>query len=243
MVGMVGVGARGSILLAGGMIQSTYHFCMRYLSLQDPEAVADYIESVIELVPERSRQEYEALQAKVLSGAALDPEELAQKIQTLGLLVWVPKRAVSLYTKTLEGAAEEWRKLDESLRPATSFLLSRIRRNTGAMTVEEAVLSGDGEYGLYEEQRDEIEALLAEIAIELWQEQQPKLTAQVKEAQEELDAIRKRLMVFKRSLERIEDKKEKEAAEAKLEAYEEQIFFLGEMVPLEVLDQELGVEL
>lgn len=216
---------------------------MRYLSLRDSDAIADFIESVVEYLPEKERAEYEALEQLVLEKRPVDPGGLQAQLLELGVRTWVPRLAVDLYTKTMTGAAREWQKLEESLRPATLFLITRVRRNTSVMTLEEALRTGEAEYALHEEQRVEIQLLQLEIRIELWLEDQEALAPFMREAQEELEAIQKRLQVFRLSLDRLEASKERDERLAKGEELEERLFILGEAIPVDLLDQELGVPL
>ncbi len=214
---------------------------MRYLSVRDPEVIADFVESVIEYLPREERGEYEALEQMVLEEQPMDPVGLQKQILSLGVHTWVPRRAVDLYTKTIPGAAREWRKLEESLRPATLFLISRVRRNTSAMTLEEALRTGEAEYALDEEERVEIQLLQLEIRIELWLEEQDALKPFVREAQGELEAIQKRLHVFRGQVERLLESRERDEQLAKLEDIEERLFLLAEVISIDLLDQDLGV--
>lgn len=216
---------------------------MRYLSLRDPEAIADFIESVVEYLPAEERSTYEALEQMVLEKQPMDPLGLQEQIMALGVQTWVPRRAVDLYTKTMPGAAREWQKFEESLRPATLFLIARVRRNTSAMTLEEALRTGEADYALDEDERVEIELLQLEIRIELWLEDQEKLASFIREAQEELEAIQKRLNVFRAYLKRLLDSKERDELLAKFEDIEERLFLLNEVIPVDLLDREFGVDL
>lgn len=214
---------------------------MRYLSLNDPEGIADFMESVIEYLPRKERADYEALEQMVLEKQPMDPLGLQEQLMALGVHTWVPRRAVDLYTKTMPGAAREWQKLEESLRPTTLFLVSRVRRNTSAMTIEEALRTGEAEYAFDEEERVEIQLLQLEIRIELWLEDQDALKPFVREAQEELEAIQQKMQSFRVQVKRLADSKERDELLAKQEEVEERLFLLTETIPLELLDQELGV--
>lgn len=212
---------------------------MRYLSLRDPEAIADFIESVIEYLPVADRAVYESLERSMIENLPVEPQEVQAQLLRLGMETWVPRRAVDLYTKTIEGAAREWQKLEESLRPATLFLISRVRRNTSAMTLEEALRTGEAEYALDDDQRVEIQLLQLEIRIELWLEDQERLTPFIREAEEEFEAIRERLRAAQAGVERLEDRQRRTEAEARLEDVTERLFFLAEAIPVDLLDQEL----
>lgn len=212
---------------------------MRYLSLRDPEAIADFIESVIEYLPEKERGEYETLEKAILAQEPVDPQELQARILALGKRTWIPRRAVDLYTKTILGARREWQKLEESLRPATLFLISRVRRNTSAMTLEEALRTGEADYALDDDERVEIQLLQLEIRIELWLEDQSELSSFLTDAKEECEALEKRLDAAKTMIEGMEDRKTRIEAEARHEDLTERIFFLGEVIPVDLLDHEL----
>lgn len=214
---------------------------MRYLSLRDTESVADFIEGVIEYLPSAEQSEYHELEDAILQHHTLDPAEVTERLQHLGIQTWIPRRAVELYLKTLQGSALEWRKMDESLRPATLFLLSRIRQNTSALTVEEALRTGEAEYALHEEQLAEIELLQPEIRIDVWLEAQEVLKSFTRDAQEEFEAIRKRLQTYRNELMRHEGGKERDTKEAGLEEVEERIYLLGEYIDPDLLDQEFRV--
>jgi hypothetical protein len=212
---------------------------MRYLSLRDPEAIADFIESVIEYLPEKERAEYEILEKAILAQEPMDPQEVQEQILALGKRTWVPRRAVDFYTKTIPGARREWQKLEESLRPATLFLISRVRRNTSAMTLEEALRTGEADYALDDDERVEIQLLQLEIRIELWLEDKDELKTFIREAEGEFEAIEDRLRMAIKNIEKIEDRKLRIEAEARLEDVTERLFFLAEAISVDLIDQEL----
>ena len=125
------------------------------------------------------------------------------------------------------------------MRPATLFLISRVRRNTSALTIEEALRTGEADYAFDEDQRVEIQLLQLEIRIDLWLEAQADVAPFIDEARGELSALQKRLNVFKAQQERLSEQGRKQELAARIEELEERLFILGEAIPVDLLDQEL----
>lgn len=209
-----------------------------YLNLRDSIAVADFIESVADYLPEKDRKPYQALAADLEAGKKVSTTRMADVARNLGAATWAPRRAISSFLAK-KGAEAEWEAVLSNVRPTTALLLKRLRKSSDAKTLDDALNSSDAPMAIHDEEEIELESVRPEIRLKLWQEHQKKLTKSLAECQSELEEIKKR---FKR----MRDVASKIAAPgqllSKLEGFEDRVYFGGEVIPLDVLDAELNFE-
>lgn len=208
-----------------------------YLNLHDAVAVADFMESVIDFLPEKDRKPYQQLIDSVHEGNAVSLERLGQAAKNIGAVTWSARRALDHFLRTV-GSELEWEALLEHARPATVLLLKRLRRSNEAATLDETLRSTDAQYAIGPEQEIEISMLRDEVRFHLWDTHREALQPMIEENVIELEAIKKR---FKRLREQAmkSDEATRNRLLDTLERFEDRLYFGGDVILLEVLDAEI----
>lgn len=210
----------------------------RFLNVRDPVQVADFIDSVVEYLPEDQQKEYISFVAELHEeeGDEVKPEEMAQKAKTIAVQTWPAHRALEKYLQGA-GAEKEWEAVLEAVRPTTSLLLKRLWKNSGCRTLDEALASSDAPLAIHDEEEMEIKLVRPEVRISLWQDEQETLKPLVKEATMELEGLQKRLKALRDQA--LRSAKQQDSLLAQLESLEDRIYFAGQSIPLDKLDLEL----
>lgn len=213
---------------------------MSFVSVENREALIDFLDSIIEYLPEPERQEaFELVHGKKADGAPSD-EEFFQYVKRQAMLSWPARKAVKEYSQA-EGGEAEWRLLFESVRPETGFLLKRLRERLGSRVLSELLAHEDAAQALQGETRLEVELLRAEILIELWQAQAAELQVHVAQAKKELEARHQRLQKLEQYGSETTRKDRTSELQKQIQGFEHRMYFEGEVIPLEELDQVLQI--
>lgn len=207
---------------------------MSFLNTRDRAELLDFMDSIADYLPVDERERaWQILEEKMEE--PLSQAELAGRVLQQAVLTWPARRAIQRYVNA-EGAEAEWEKLFETVRPATGFLLKRARERSGARTFSQLLETADIAAAIQGEERTELELVRPEILIDLWRAQPNELQAHTHEANKELAMMHERLQ----KLEQFSVQSEKRAALAeKIREFQERIYFGGESIPLEKLDEEL----
>ena len=212
----------------------------RRLHLQDRVAVADFIASAMEYLPENDRRPYEKLLRDLEGSDPLPFGRLIEMVKNLGAASWPARRALHTYVTTT-GIDAEWEGLLEAVRPTTATILKRLRKASGGISVDETLASSDATTVINEKIGIELELIRPRVQIEVWRRKQKEIKPFVQESVSELEAMRKRLKQLRDQAGKTEGGTQ-EALLAKLELFEDRIYFSGETIPLETLDEEIQME-
>lgn len=211
--------------------------CIRmfFVNLQDRAELLDFLDSIADYLPADEREQALLLLEKQALAEPLSDKELADQISRHAVLSWPARRAIQQHVES-EGGEREWLRVLELARPTTAFLLKRMRERTGAQTLSHLLKAPGIESVLHGEERTEIELLRPEIWAELWNASANDLQLRVEEANRELEQMHQRLQKLERFSDQSENKQE---LQKKIKAFQDRIYFGGEVVPLQELDEEL----
>lgn len=207
------------------------------LDLRNALFVTDFIDSTVEYLPEKDRAPYVKLAEDLHDKKKVKPEIMAEMAKNLGAATWPARQALKRFLETT-GVEMEWDAVVKAVRPTTALLLKRLRKNADAKTLDETLKSSDAPMAIHQSEEMEISLVREEVRIELFQEHRKNLASVIKEAQVELEAMKKRLKQLRDIAGKIP--KEQSLILSKLEHYEDRIYFGGENIPLDVLDKEVG---
>jgi hypothetical protein len=208
---------------------------MSFLNTQDRLELLDFLDSIADYLPLEERERAFASLREKVDGDAIPAAELAEQVLQQAILTWSARRAVQRYVDA-EGADIEWQMLLEAVRPSTAFLLKRLRERIGARTLRQVLTSPNISTAIQGEERTEIELVRPEVWIELWLTQSEALLWHAEEAKKELEAMHQRLL----KLERFSAQSDKQAdMTKKIREFQDRIYFGGESIPLDKLDEEL----
>ncbi len=210
-----------------------------HVDIDDPLALADFLDRNIEFLSEKARIPFVKDLETLERGEVFSRAQSAEVIKDLGVASWPMRRALASYLES-DGVEDEWRRMLALVRPTTALLLKRLRKNTNAKTLDEALASSDAAYAIHEREEEEIAHLRPEVHIQIWKEQCAALAPRVAAERKTLTELQKRFQQW-RSMARTSIKNEGVLME-KVERYEERVFIGGEMIPLESLDEELRLD-
>lgn len=207
---------------------------MPFVNLQDRSQTLDFLDSILDYLSTEEKEEALALLGKS-EEESLSQGDLADRVTRSAILSWPARRAVQQYVFS-EGSEDEWRRMLDAVRPATAFLLKRTRERLGVQGLSELMATPGIESALHGQERTEIELLQPEIWADIWHDSAEQLVLRVEEANRELEQMHVRLEKLERFLDQA---KEREVLEEKIQEYKDRIYFGGEVIPFEQLDEEL----
>lgn len=218
----------------------SYVYMERYLNLHDVIAVADFMESVIDFLPEKDRKPYQQLIDAVHAKEHISRERLAEAAKNIGAVTWSARRALGHFIATV-GSELEWEAMLEQARPATALLLKRLRQSAGTTTLDETLKTTDAQYAIGPDQEVEITMLRDEVRYHLWESHHEALGPMIEEIAVELGAIKKRLKKLREQATK-SDPATRDRLLDTLESFEDKLYFGGELIPLELLDAEIRLD-
>ena len=211
-----------------------------HLNLRDAVEIADFMASHVEYLPINERKPFEKILSDLDAKKAVSSEILVEQVRELGMKTWPARRALSLYLETPEGAKQEWEELLATVRPSTALLLKRLRKNPGIVTVDQALHHSDSAFAIHDEQEMELLMVRSQVRLKMWQDHQEELRSGLAIAKGELLELRKRLK--KLATLAMEKTGLEDELLSKVGHFEDRIFYGGEMIPLEILDKEVGFD-
>jgi len=208
-----------------------------HLNLRQPSEVAAFFDSVMDFLPERDRAPYLALLAELQAGRHVDMTRLVEAAKNLGAATWPARRALKHFLDTV-GASLEWDELIGLTEPSLTRDINKLQRAMPNKSLDQALASADAGLLINLKEDAELDIIRDQVRRKIWKEHQDKLEPMVQEAWPELEALRKRLKTLREEAMAappiIQD-----ALLSKLDHFEDKIYFGGEHVPLEILDQEI----
>lgn len=208
---------------------------MSFLNTQDRTELLAFIDSIVDYLPAEEQERAFALLSQKSDAELMSQAELAGQVLQHAVFTWPARRAVQRYVDA-EGAEAEWESLLEAVRPTTAFLLKRLRDRTGTRTLGQVLAAPESSTAIQGEERTELELVRPEIWIELWRAQSEALVTHTQEANKELQAMQQRLQ----KLEQFSAQSEKQAeVTEKIRDFQDRIYFRGESISLEKLNEEL----
>lgn len=199
----------------------------------------DFLDQYLPLVPEGEASAFHVLIHEASQGKSVPLNRLRTSARALATWVFAPRVALKAFTKTNVGIKAEWDLLLEHARPATVFLLARLQAQHPDVSVGEALSSTDAAYLIHDEQEMELKALCPEILILLWQAHKKTLQKEVDKGQNILKDLERRLRILRLQASQM-DEENREQGFARIDRFEDRIYFGAEVLPLEMLDQEIA---
>lgn len=215
------------------------HMTHGHVDVSNSLAVADFLDQNVEFLFEKERAPFLKVLKDLEKGEVLAAERLEKVMMGLGVATWPMRRALSAYLAD-DGVEDEWSAMLDAVRPTTALLLKRLRKNTKAKTLDDALASSDAAYAIHEREEEEIVHLRPEVRLMIWKAQGASLAPRVAAEKKTLAELQKRFRAW-RTLAKSSAKNETALLE-KVERYEDRVFIGGEMIPLESLDEELTLD-
>jgi len=210
-----------------------------YLDLRDRPRVIDFLVLAGAYADAKGRTAAGKIVKDYQDGKALSSETLADAARKLAYATWPARYAVRQFL-TGEGSEEEWQMVTAAVRPSTAHLMKRFRAGVKAKTLDEVLNHEDAQTALRDEdEMIEIAEVRSHVREDFWMAKKDTLSVLVKGAERELAGYRKRLESL-RTLAAAFPPAMQDEVLSKVNAYEDRIVFEGELIPLEVLDEEIA---
>lgn len=209
--------------------------CMSFVNLEDRLSLIDFLDGILEYLPKEQQEEALTFLQRSRDEALVSQDELLEQAKRQAVLSWPARRAVERFVAR-DGAVAEWEAMLDVTRPTTAYLLRRFRDRTNVNNVSELLSHPESHMALQGEERSEVELVRPEIWADLWHHQVEGLDVHEIEAKKEFEGLYQRLQKLRQFAASASQRKE---LEKKIRDYEHRIYFDGEAIPVEALDEEL----
>ncbi len=193
--------------------------------------------SVMDFLPSKDKKIYQKIVDQIQAGEDIPQDRQIEMAKNIGAVSWPKRFAIKKFLEDI-GNELEWEAVLEAVRPATRALLKELRKSLKAKTIDEALESSDAAIIIHPEQEVEIEMVREQIRLQLWKEHEEHLEELIQEGVTELEAMRKRLQQLRKQAEQMEGSQQ-DLLFHKLDAFEDRLYFGGELLQLSMLEEEL----
>jgi hypothetical protein len=208
-----------------------------HLDLRDYPSVMEFINQAVEFLPSAEQKPYLELEKDLEEGKSVSLSRVMEMVPELGARTWAARYALNHFLRSI-GSEFEWKEVIAAARPTTALLLKRLKEGIGSKTMDEALKSSDAAMAIHDEEEIELAALRPEVRLKIWHEHQKALQPMVKEAEVEVEAIKKRLKRLREIAVKVKEPRSSELL-GKAEQLEDRFYFGAEVMPLEALDAEI----
>jgi len=208
-----------------------------FLDLRDKVRVIDFLADNAEYAAPNIRLDAERWIHAYEEQEKIPTDKLADAARKFAWSIWPARYAVSAYFSS-EGSEEEWLRILAAVRPSTAHLLKRFRKGTDAKNLDETLNHIESDVAFHAGERVEIDEVRKHLRQAYWREKKSALHALVKEGERLRDGYRERLDVLREMIPNFPRTAQDEIM-SKIERYSDRILFEGEVVPVEILDEEI----
>jgi hypothetical protein len=212
-----------------------------YLDLRDRPATLDFIANTVEYLAavDPLRREAESLAHEIEKHESVSQDELAELARKVGRAAWSARAALRHYVTTPNGADDEFKRIASAVSASTGHLLERFRRGTRRRSLTDVLNDAESAAVFGDRERIEIESVRTHVLPVIWNEKRKDLAKAQHEADETLRQIEDRLRAL-RDLAFSSPELEGEIT-SKLERLEDRLYFEGETLDTDRLDEDLGL--
>jgi hypothetical protein len=208
-----------------------------YLDLKDKPAVIDFFVDHLDYAPPVARTAAEKIIKQYEDGAKLPTDRLAEAVRQYARAVYPARFAVKRFFGH-EGKEEEWQAILAAVRPSTAHLLKRFRAGVKAESLDDVLRHAESEIALRNEERLEISMVRKQLHHSYWRDHDKALARMFKDGELELKSYLERFSRLRELAMELPRNLQDEAV-SKLARFEDRVFFECELVPLEIIDEEV----
>lgn len=210
---------------------------MFHLDLKDTVRVVDFLVQSVPFVDPKQRVKADALIKDYHDSKRLVRDDLIEVARELAAASWPARYAMERYFKQA-GNDEEWRRVMAEVRPKTAQALAKLRRQAEGVSLAEVLARSETGALLDDETSLEIDEVRRAMREVFWREKGAMLTQLVKDGENELEGYKKRFERLRGLASQLPPLLQDEIF-SKIAYYEDRILFAGQVVALEVLDEEV----
>lgn len=209
-----------------------------YLDVTDRNRIVDFIAAHVPFAPAAAQKRLEKLLRDAETDEAAVPvHALADAARKLAIAVWPARYAVAAYGAAHPDAV--WGAVASSLRSHTRVHIERLRRAFKEDSVEALLERSDADAALSDDERLELQSALAEAQVTVWKMHRTEMKDAVENASGALSRFLERMEALRELGGNLDVGLQREAF-SKADHYEDRMLYEGELVPLEILDEEIA---
>ncbi len=210
-----------------------------FLDLRDKRRVINFL---IEHLEYSSSQQQVVVQPWIQAyeeGKKVPTDALAEATRKFAADIWPVRYALEHFFATPAGQDKEWRRVVASIRPSTAHVMKRFHLGTAATASLDTTLNHpESEAAFREEERQEISGVRQHLRIDYWRKNKSTLKTLLATGRAEL-ALRQTRLKTLRNLGLDLPRSLQDEVFSKILHYDDRLLFEGELIPLEILDEEI----
>ncbi|MCR4279056.1 MAG: hypothetical protein NUV81_04140 [bacterium] len=210
-----------------------------FLDLQNRNRVIDFLVTFLPLVmpaKERARMEKYVRDAEA-DETRFSQLELMDTVRDLAVRVWSARYAVATYIQ--EHPNTEWDVIEPILTPQTKAHITRLRSTYAEPTFESFLHRNEVDAVLDEAEKLELKNVLQESHLVIWKTRGEEMKEALKKGDALREAFQERMEMLRGLGSELEESLQKEVY-SKVTHFEDRFLFEGEIVPIEILDEEIA---
>lgn len=208
-----------------------------FIDLKDKPRVVDFMVDTAAYADDEARVEAAEWAKKYQDGEHVATDKLAAAAKKLAEATWPARYAIHIYSSK-ENPKDEWDRVTAAIRQSTAHLLKRLKTASKAKTLDQALAHSDAGIAFRDEEQMEIAEVRRHVAHDIWKEKKDTLDVLVKAGEKELAGYHKRFDALRELGTTLPSSMLNEVF-SKLSHYEDRILFAGEVIPMEILDDEI----
>ncbi len=208
-----------------------------YLNFKDKPRVIDFLVEYLDYAPAKDKAAAEKIIQDYHDGKKLAVEKLADAVRKFATAAWPARFAINRYFAE-EGKEVEWERILAAVRPSTAHLLKRSRNGRKDHSLDKVLGQAESEIAFQEAERYEIAEVRKQLRHDYWRDKYKTLGVFVKDGELELQGYIERLDKLRELAVDMPADQQREIF-SKIERFEDRILFEGEVVPLQILDEEI----
>lgn len=208
-----------------------------FLNFEDRAEVLDFLSEISVFADKKSRLAIEKLVKTHAADKTLAPEKLADTTRQLAVATW-PARVAMQDHFSHRAVVEEWESVAGQVEPALEKKMFSFRKGAGAKTLDSLLKHPDAEDAFSAEDLLAIQDARRRVREDFWNKGKAALKALIKKYQLVLEEYQTRFQKL-RELAAAFASGVQDEIYSKLQHYEDRVLFELELVPLEILDEEI----
>lgn len=208
-----------------------------YLDLQDRPRVIDFLVEYLDYAPAKDKEDAEKVVQGYHDGKKLPVEKLADAARKFAFAIWPARFAINRYFAE-EGKEVEWERILATVRPSTAHLLKRSRNGAKDHSLDKILGKAESDVAFQDAERYEISEVRKQLRHDYWRDKYKTLGVFVQDGENELKGYVERLEKLRELATDMPPDMQSEVF-SKIERFEDRILFEGEVVPLQILDEEI----
>lgn len=208
-----------------------------FLPLKEKARVIDFLVDQLVYADAKNQEAAQGFISAYQDGEHVSTDKLADFARKFAIAVWPAREALKLYFA--EHPAEEWAALNLTVRPSTAHLLERARRASKTKTVDDVLAHAESVVPLQDGERMEIAQVRTHVWHDQWRKHGATLQDQKVKAEKELKTYLGQLKTLRDLAIDLQGSAQDDLF-SKIAHLEDSIFFEGNKIPPEVIQEEIA---